>query len=72
MICLLCGAEGATFSMARYRDGTYAALPRCRDAIACERRVLANGDTWDLSAPQPPERPRAPRSPLTVIRGGRR
>lgn len=75
MTCLLCGAEGATVSMARYRDGTYAALPRCRDAVMCQRRVEANGDTWDLSTPLPPDRPRGPRIErprLFVIRGGHR
>lgn len=75
MVCLLCGAEGVQMGLARYRDGTFAAIPRCRDAVMCQRRVEANGDSWDISDPLPPERPRGPRIErprLSVIRGGHR
>lgn len=73
MTCLLCGAEGAAVGMARYTDGTYAALPRCKDAVACRSRAEANGDRWEISAPLPPDRPKpAPveKPRVAVYRGG--
>lgn len=47
--CLLCGDDrDVSMALARFRDGTYEAIPRCKDAIACQRRVEDAGQTWDI------------------------
>jgi len=48
--CLLCGDQGhdVAMAMARFEDGAYGSLPRCRDAIGCRRRVIEAGGAWEL------------------------
>ena len=48
--CLLCGHHGDDVGMAlaRYRDGTYGSIPRCKRAAECERRVRSAGGEWDI------------------------
>ena len=49
MPCLLCGSErDVSMALARYRDGTYGSIPRCKDALACRRRVEDAGQEWDI------------------------
>ena len=50
--CILCGDEGGRYdigpSLIRWKDGTYGQGHRCRNGIACRRRVEAAGEEWPL------------------------
>lgn len=54
--CLLCDFEGpdVTVAMVRFRPGQappgrlFDQMPRCKDHVACRRRVEADGITWPV------------------------
>ncbi len=49
--CDLCGVQSYEVkpALVRYRDGTYASVVRCKDALACEDRVIAMGRKWAVA-----------------------
>ena len=55
LACVICGDTpwqqgNVAMALIRWRDGDkrYGSGPRCKDVVACRRRVEANDEAWPL------------------------